>query len=119
MYRPLYKAPLRSEVFRCSYNPSRIRERLYREYKYKLIARTDFDFTLNPNLSDDLKKLYLPTILYLKLKNRQKVNLKNLQEYFPNYTKQMHSKTLKYMRNTIGEDLYKDEYKSYVIEEIE
>ncbi len=91
----------------------------YKTYYYKLISRMDYSFQLNEEIPEDKKIIYFPTIVYLKLKNRQYVALDNLSKYFKNIERVHMSKMLSNMQKVIGEDLYKDKYKSYVIEEIE
>lgn len=91
----------------------------YKTYYYKLISRMDCSFQLNEEISEDKRITYFPTIVYLKLKNRQYVALDNLVKYFKSLDRVHMSKMLSNMQKVIGEDLYKDKYKSYVIEEIE
>lgn len=59
--------------------------------------------------------MYLPTIIFLKLKNKQFVTLNELKKYFPEYEKRQFMITLTKLREILG-DIYKDEFKSYVLE---
>lgn len=87
----------------------------YKQYRYILTSRIDYSFILDDELSLDKKKLYLPTILFLKLKNKQFVTLNELKTYFQEYDKRQFQITLTKLKDIIG-DIYKDEYKSYVME---
>ncbi len=85
--------------------------------RYKLISRIDFSFILNEDL-DDMKKIqYSDVIVYLKLKNRQYVAYDSLANYFPNFTRRVFAQLIMKLQEVIGEDLFKDEYQSYIISE--
>lgn len=63
--------------------------------------------------------IYLPVIVYLKLKKDQYVSTSMLSKYFPIFTRDTMSNLIKGLKNVIGEGLYKDEIQSYIIEEVE
>lgn len=87
----------------------------YHNYRYILTSRIDYSFILDDDLPFEKKKMYLPTIIFLKLKNKQFVTLNELKKYFPEYEKRQFMITLTKLREILG-DIYKDEYKSYVLE---
>lgn len=90
----------------------------YYIYKYKFKDILDYSFTLDDNLDDTKKKTYSAVILYLMLKNKQFVKCSNLSNYFPNFDKHTFNDLITKIKDVIGEELYKDELQSYVIEEI-
>ena len=87
----------------------------YNQYRYILTSKIDYSFILDEDLPLEKKKLYLPTILFLKLKNKQFVTLPELKTFFPEYEKRHFQMTLTRLEDILGE-IYKDEYKSYVVE---
>ena len=91
----------------------------YITYSYKFILKENYRFTLNYELDDNTKILYSAVIVYLMLKGHQHVGVTSLSKYFPKFTKDVFSDLLSKMRNVIGEELFKDELQSYVIEEID
>ena len=89
----------------------------YEISRYKLVSRLNYKFILPEDLEENKRILYFPTIVYLKLKNRQYVSFKDLQLYFPNFNKDISSKFFKKMKELFGEDIYKDELQSYVLDD--
>lgn len=89
----------------------------YEISRYKLVSRLNYKFILPEDLEENKRILYFPTIVYLKLKNRQYVSFKDLQLYFPNFNKDISSKFFKKMKQLFGEDIYKDELQSYVLDD--
>ena len=91
----------------------------YYIYKYKFKDILDYSFTLDDNLEDEKKVRYSAVIVYLMLKKKQYVKCSNLSNYFPKFDKHTFSVLLSKMKDVIGEELYKDEIQSYVIEDID
>ncbi len=91
----------------------------YLKAKYSFSTTDSWSFQLPENLDEEKRITYLPVITYLKLKKDQYVSTSMLSEYFPNFTRDTMSNLIKGLKNVIGEELYKDEIQSYVIEEVE
>ena len=76
-------------------------------------------FILDDKLEDEKKVRYSAVIVYLMLKKKQYVKCSNLSNYFPKFDKHTFSVLISKMKDVIGEELYKDEIQSYVIEDID
>ena len=87
--------------------------------KYLFSTTDSWSFKLPEDLDEEKRITYLPVITYLKLKKDQYVSTSMLSEYFPNFTRDTMSNLIKGLKNVIGEELYKDEIQSYIIEEVE
>jgi len=61
---------------------------------------------------------YLPVVTYLKLKKRQYVSYDRFTKYVTIITPKVFMNLIAGLKNVIGEELYKNELQSYVIEEI-
>ena len=70
---------------------------------------------VDPN---ELRK-YSMVIVYCFLKLKKYVTLKSLSRIFPNFTKQRFSKLISKMKEVISEDVFKNELKSYIIEDVD
>lgn len=90
----------------------------YVTYRFTLSSVIDYSFRLPEDLDEEKRIIYLPVITYLKLRKRQYISTAILSAYFPNFTRDIMSKLIKGLKNVIGEELYKDELQSFVIEEI-
>lgn len=90
----------------------------YKKYKYYFSSRSDYSFDIT-GLDDELLIRYSAVIVYLKLKKRQYVTSSNLSKLFPNFTRNVFMDLINKLQDVIGEDLYKDEFQSYVIEDFE
>ena len=91
----------------------------YLKAKYSFSTTDSWSFKLPEDLDEEKRITYLPVITYLKLKKDQYVSTSMLSEYFPNFTRDTMSNLIKGLKNVIGEELYKDEIQSYIIEEVE
>lgn len=91
----------------------------YKAYYYKLLFDDDFEYTPIENMTDEERKLYLPLFTYLKLRNKVKVSQQTLSVYFPDITSKTFLSLISKLRETIGEELYKDHIQSYIIENID
>jgi len=94
---------------------------VYFECYYSLSPRRkdDYRFELPYDIEDNKKILYLPIITYLLLKNKHYVAYDTLANFFPRFTNKTFHYLIEGLKNTIGEELYKDEFQCYVAEEID
>ena len=93
---------------------------VYKTYSYKfLFDDDDFEYTPKEDMTENERKLYLPLFTYLKLRNKFKVSQQTLSIYFPDINSYIFLALISKLKETIGEDLYKDHLQSYVIDKIE
>ncbi len=77
-----------------------------RKYTIEVSNPIDYSYSIKNDL--DYKKIinYSMVIVYLKLKNKEEVNYKNLSNIFPFFTKRKFIYFLHYFRMLINEELY-------------
>ena len=85
--------------------------------KIKTAIFIDYSFSIK-NLSEEQLIKYSDVIVYLMLKNKQYVAYDSLSKKFPNFTRPVFSTMIQDFKEIFGEDIYKDEYQSYIIDEI-
>ena len=76
-------------------------------------------YRIPEDLDEEKRIIYLPIVTYLKLKNRQYVLCDRLTKYISTITPKVFMNLIAGLKNVIGEELYKNEIQTYVIEEIE
>ena len=91
----------------------------YKKISYKLINAIDYKYRIDDDISEYNLKMFMPCIAYIKLKGNQYITYNNFSVYFPNYDRHTFSNMISKLKEVIGEELYKDNYQSYVVEEIE
>lgn len=90
----------------------------YYTYKYCLenIGETNYSYRIRYDLEDEKLIDYSMTITYLKLKNGEKVNFKELSNIFPFFNHNKYWTLISWLRDLIDEELYR-ENKTYKIRE--
>lgn len=90
----------------------------YKTYSYKLITldTQDFDYY---KLTEEERIKYSLAIVYLKLLNHHLVSYDTLSKIFPDFKRKTFFYTIEKLKEVISEDLYKDEFQSYVIEDFD
>jgi hypothetical protein len=90
----------------------------YKTYSYKLLTcdTQDFDYY---NLSDEERIKYSLCIVYLKLINHDYVSYDSLAKILPDFKRKTCFYTIEKLKEIVSEDLYKDEFQSYVIEDFD
>lgn len=89
----------------------------YTGFYFKFLPIVDYSFSIK-NLSEEQLIKYSDVIVYLMLKNKQYVAYDSLSKKFPNFTRPVFSTMIQDFKEIFGEDIYKDEYQSYIIDEI-
>jgi len=80
------------------------------------IGETNYSYRIRYDLEDEKLIDYSMTITYLKLKNGEKVNFKELSNIFPFFNHNKYWTLISWLRDLIDEDLYR-ENKTYKIRE--
>ena len=91
----------------------------YVTYRYELTSTDSYDFEIPDDLSEEKRILYLPVVTYLKLRKRYYVSYEKMTKYLPNLTHRAYMSLMEGFKNVIGEEFYKNDIKSYIIEEID
>ena len=90
------------------------------EPKLYVINHLDEPYDLEyENVDSNELITYSLVIVYCFLKLKKYVTLKSLTRIFPDFTKQKFSKLLSKLKEVISEDVYKNELKSYILEDVE
>ena len=105
---------------RLQHNKEKIitKETEYFSFKYKFEPASDHEFDAS-NLTDEKKIKYSAVIVYLRLKNKQKVTYDNLSKFFPKFTRDIFSVMITKFKDIFGEEIYKNEIQSYILDETE
>ena len=91
----------------------------YLTYRYSLSSHDDYRYDFPYNIEEEKLITYLPVLAYLRLRSKNYVSWEKLSLYFPNFTRHVFSDFLVGFKNVIGEELYKNDILSYIIEDID
>ena len=90
----------------------------YFTYSYKLNVPDpiDYSYHLSDDLDDNKRINYSMTIIYLMLKNKEKVTLRTLSKIFPGYEKYRNLKLMNHLKDIVDGDLIIKKRK-YILED--
>ena len=91
----------------------------YFTYRYSLSSHDDYRYDFPNDIEEEKLITYLPVLAYLRLRAKKYVSWDILSKYYPNFTRHTFSDFLVGFKNVIGEELYKNDIQSYIIEDID